>query len=41
MPAHHLQYRGYKIKIMRSETGWDIKAVPRTPLEPYFQLFSL
>jgi hypothetical protein len=40
MLAHHLQYRGYKIKIMRSETGWHIEAVPRTPGEPYFQLFS-
>jgi hypothetical protein len=40
MPAHHLQYRGYKVKIMRSETGWHIEAVPRTPREPYLQLFS-
>ena len=40
MPTHHLQYRGYKIKIMRRDAGWHIEAIPRSPAEPYLQLFS-
>ena len=37
MPTHHLQYRGYKIKIMRRDAGWHIEAIPRSPAEPYLQ----
>jgi hypothetical protein len=40
MPAHQLQYRGYKIKIIRCDRGWRIEAVPPSPREPYLQLFS-
>jgi hypothetical protein len=40
MSAHQLQYRGYKIKIIRSDRGWRIEAVPPSPGEPYLQLFS-
>jgi hypothetical protein len=39
MPTH-LQYREYKIKIMRSDSGWHIEALPPSPGEPYLQLFS-
>jgi hypothetical protein len=40
MPTHHLQYRGYKIKIMRSDSGWHMEALPPSPEEPYLQVFS-
>jgi hypothetical protein len=40
MPAHQLQYRGYKIKITRCDRGWRIEAVPPSPRESYLQLFS-
>src|SRR5262245_58488920 len=37
MLPQHLEYRGYKIRIMRSDTGWHIQALPRSPPEPYLQ----
>jgi hypothetical protein len=40
MSTHHLQYRGYKIKIMRRDSGWYIEALPPSPEEPYLQFFS-
>ena len=40
MPHHELQYRDYRLKIMRSDRGWRIEAAPRSPGKPIIQLFS-
>jgi hypothetical protein len=40
VPHRELQYRDYRIKIMRSDRGWRIEAAPRSPGKPIIQLFS-
>jgi hypothetical protein len=40
MAARQTQYRGYKIKILRRDSGWRIEATPPSPKMPYLQLFS-
>jgi hypothetical protein len=40
MSTYHLVYRGYKIKIMRRDSGWHIEALPPSPAYRYLQLFS-
>jgi hypothetical protein len=40
MAARQTQYRGYKIKILRSDSGWRIEATSPSPKVPCLQLFS-
>jgi hypothetical protein len=40
MAARQAQYRGYKMKILRSDSGWRMEAIPPSPKLPYLQLFS-
>jgi hypothetical protein len=40
VPARELRYRDYRIKIMRSDRGWQIEAVPLSRGKTILQLFS-